>query len=199
VAAITNAGLESLDELGLDKLNMRAVAARLGVQAGALYYYVPNKSGLLRLMADRLCSSVANDLEPGRPWREDAVALCLAVRRTLLGHRDGARIFARSPLVGSPAALGLMERLMTDLAQGVPSDHVAIAADTLFSYVTGFVLQEQHEEPGAGFDLQSLADLQRRFPRVFATRDADSEKTFRAALDAILAGFTAGTSSPLRP
>jgi len=169
---------------------MRAVAGRLGVHVGALYYHVPDKSGLLRLMADRLCRAVTEDLEPGTAWREDAVAVCLAVRRTLLGHRDGARLFARSPLIGSPAALGLMERLMGDLAHGVPEHHVGTAADTLFSYVTGYVLQEQHDEPVLGFHPESLAELRQRFPRVFATRDPDSEQTFRAALDAILAGFT---------
>ncbi|HEY2265521.1 MAG TPA: TetR family transcriptional regulator, partial [Streptosporangiaceae bacterium] len=52
---ITGAALGVLDEVGLDKLSMRLVAARLGVQAGGLYYYVADKAAMLRHLADELC------------------------------------------------------------------------------------------------------------------------------------------------
>ncbi len=170
---------------------MRAVAARLGVHVGGLYYHVPDKAALLRLMADRLCASVVDDLRPVRRWREDVVDLCIAVRRALLAHRDGARIFAQSPLLASPGALGLMERMMDRIADGLRPVDVATAADTLFSYVTGYVLQEQQHVSPTAFTPESLAELQERFPRVFASKPADSDGAFRAALDAILTGFTA--------
>ena len=55
-AAITGAGLEILDIYGLGDLSMRRVADTLGVQAGALYYHVPNKQSLLAALADEVAT-----------------------------------------------------------------------------------------------------------------------------------------------
>ena len=52
--AIVDAGLAILDEYGLGDLSMRRVADALGVQAGALYYHVPNKQSLLAAIADEI-------------------------------------------------------------------------------------------------------------------------------------------------
>ncbi len=199
-AAITTAGLECLDEDGLDKLTMRSVAGRLGVQVGGLYYHVPDKAALLRLMGDRLCGEMLEALAAkGAPSPPDAatdgLAVCLAVRTVLLAHRDGARILAGSPLVGSERALELMERLMAILAPGIAEAQIATCADALLSYVTGYVLQEQQDAP-VDFDPAAVESLRVRFPRVFAgaTAGTPSEATFRTSVAAIIAGFGAAVS-----
>src|SRR5438045_4162211 len=53
VDAIVDAGIALADAEGLSALSMRAVGARLGRTAMALYTYVPSKSELLDLMYDR--------------------------------------------------------------------------------------------------------------------------------------------------
>ena len=53
-AAIVDAGLGILDAYGLGDLSMRRVADALGVQAGALYYHVPNKQSLLAALSDEV-------------------------------------------------------------------------------------------------------------------------------------------------
>ena len=187
--AITTAALQTLDEVGLEKLTMRAVARRLGVQVGGLYYHVADKAGLLRLMADRICAEIATSIAPAATWREAAIAVCEAARTALLAHRDGASSFAGAPLLASPNAFGIMETLMTRLAEGVAADRVGTCADTLLSYITGYVMQEQHEGP-SGFTAESLADLGARFPHVFSGGSPPpSAVTFRASLEAILDGF----------
>ena len=55
--AIVEAGLRILDEYGLGDLSMRRVADALGVQAGALYYHVPNKQSLLAAVADEILAA----------------------------------------------------------------------------------------------------------------------------------------------
>ncbi len=52
--AISDAGFALIETGGLDALTMRDVAARLGVQAPALYWHVAGKADLIALMADRI-------------------------------------------------------------------------------------------------------------------------------------------------
>jgi TetR/AcrR family transcriptional regulator, tetracycline repressor protein len=193
-ATITTAALDTMDEVGLDRLTMRAVAARLGVHVGGLYYHLPDKTTLLRSMADRICLQIMDAAAPTGDWRLDALDLCHATRRTLLEHRDATRVFAQSPVVASVGALGLLERMLTLLATGIKPDRVAAAADTMLSYVTGFTLQEQIGTDIKPLDLQSIADGPARFPRFFAAINCDPEATFATALQAILAGFESESS-----
>ena len=190
-ATITSAALEALEEGGFEKLSMRAVAARLGVHVGGLYYHVADRAALMRTMSDVLCARALDDLAPTGPWRTDAAALCHGVRRSILACRDGARLLAASPMVGSVEALRLMERLMSTLAGGLPAAQVPAAADTLMSYVTGFVLQEQLEASAGGPDRgMSETDLAKRFPWVFeGVTQPSSDATFAAGVEAILRGF----------
>jgi len=52
------AAVEFIDECGLRALTMRALGARLGVEAMSLYYYVPGKESLL----DGVVETVIDDL-----------------------------------------------------------------------------------------------------------------------------------------
>jgi TetR/AcrR family transcriptional regulator, tetracycline repressor protein len=189
---ITAAALDVLDEAGLDKLSMRLVAARLGVQVGGLYYYLPDKSALLRSMADDICGQAQADFER-RPAAGSAAAaaseLCACVRTALHSRRDAARVLAASPLSGSMSALALMDRLIALLEPALAPGTAYVAADTLMAYVTGFVLQEQS---GAQVPFpMSPAELANRFPRVYRAIGADDEENFRAAVTAIIRGFAA--------
>jgi TetR/AcrR family tetracycline transcriptional repressor len=192
-ATITEAALDALDEVGLDKLTMRTVARRLGVQVGGLYYHLPDKSALLRAMANEICRQALADFDArrssGTDWSEAARLLCDAVRGAALGRRDAARVLAAGPLNGSLEALALMERLITVLEAGIDPASANDAADTLLSYVTGFVLQEQVQAAGAGLPAP-FEDLQARFPRVMRAAGAgDDDRTFRHAVTAIIEGF----------
>jgi TetR/AcrR family transcriptional regulator, tetracycline repressor protein len=190
-AVITTAALDALDDVGLDKLSMRTVAARLGVQVGGLYYYLPDKSALLRSMANQICLQALADFEatgPAGEWDAAARALCDSVRNAVRRRRDAARVLAAGPLNGSAEAMALMERLIGLLEHGVSPSLANDAADTLMSYVTGFVLQEQMQAFGSGLPA-SIEDLQARFPRVFRSAGRDDERTFRAAITAIIDGF----------
>jgi TetR/AcrR family transcriptional regulator, tetracycline repressor protein len=192
---ITNAALDVLDEVGLDKLSMRLVAARLGVQVGGLYYYVADKAALLRAMADELCQQVLSQAGSGRPpgsperpaWAGEAAELCRVLRSVLSQHRDSARVLAASPLQGSLSALVLMDRLIAILEGGVALKLAGVAADALMAYVTGFVLQEQIGAPQQ-FPL-TAQELAERFPRVLRAAAGDDDETFAIAVATIIAGF----------
>jgi TetR/AcrR family tetracycline transcriptional repressor len=173
------------------------VAARLGIQVGGLYYYLPDKTTLLRSMADQICLQIMDAATPTGDWRRDALDLCHATRRTLLERRDATRVLAQSPVVASVGAVGLLERMLTLLATGIKPDRVAAAADTLLSYVTGFTLQEQIGTDIHPLDLGLIANGPALFPRFFAAINCDPEVIFETALQAILAGFE--SEDPLTP
>ena len=190
---ITRAALDALHDVGLDKLSMRHVAGRLGVQVGGLYYHVPDKATLLRGVADLLCLRALEELQLTGAWRVDAGELCQRLRLAMLSCRDGARLVAQSPLAGSEQALQLMETLQNTLAEGLAEAVVSVAADTLLSYVTGYVLQEQlgaqAESPGS-LGQPDVEALHVRFPRTFSGLDQLSDDdAFSVAVDAIIAGF----------
>lgn len=133
--AITDAGLGILDAYGLGDLSMRRVADALGVQAGALYYHVPNKQSLLAAIADEiLAPALATKLDHLATWAH-------TLRDALLRHRDAAELVASTHALGlgtvDPTAPG--RRLLAEA--GHPEPTAAMAA--LLHFVLGHVVEEQ--------------------------------------------------------
>lgn len=138
--AIIQAGLSILDNYGLGDLSMRRVADVLGVQAGALYYHVPNKQSLLAALADEVLGEVS---EPSSALPSDAWLRAWAegLRAGLLAHRDGAELVASSLALGlgelDPAA-SAARRLAADGAREPDA-----SAHALLHFVLGHAVTEQ--------------------------------------------------------
>ncbi|EXG82813.1 TetR/AcrR family transcriptional regulator [Cryptosporangium arvum] len=198
---IVDAGMRAFAERGYVGLSMRQIADALGVHAGSLYYHVKNKEQLLALLADRVAgeaydagTAALGALSPAASWEERIEAQLVALRASLLARTGAPALLAASPAVLSPAALALMERLLRTLdAAGVAPDTRPVAADTLLSYVTGFVLQEQ--APPA--DVQPPADLAERYPMTVAGAGSDPDTLFRTSIRLLCAGI-ATDRTPVR-
>lgn len=180
---IVDAGMATFAEVGYHGLSMRQVADRLDAQAGSLYYHVANKRVLLQLMADRVAQqaydagteALAALPDPG-DWRASIAAQASTLRASIRAHPGGAMLLAESPKTLSDGALSLMERLLRTLADaGVPAAHRGVAADTLLSHVTGFVLQEQSSSTVPEITAARFAELQQRFPLTLASTGGQSE------------------------
>ncbi len=195
---IVDAGMATFAETGYHGLSMRQVAERLGAHAGSLYYHVRGKEELLALMADRVCrhaydagSAALATLPPEATWREAIEVQAAALRRSLQQHPGGALLLADSPSALSPGGLSLMERLLKTLLDAdVPAEHCGIAADTLLSHVTGFVLQEQTGPRAPTVTAAAHADLCARFPLVMEQmpRLGQNEK-FQRSIGLLCAAF----------
>ncbi|WP_410631123.1 TetR/AcrR family transcriptional regulator [Amycolatopsis sp. cmx-4-83] len=190
-ARIVEASMAVFHDVGYAGLSMRRVADRLGVHAGSLYYHVRDKNALLCLMADRVAQHAYDEgttaleaLPAEAAWADRIVAQAHALRRALLRHPGGAVLLAGSPRTLSPAALGLMERLLRTLSEaGVPVSHRGVAADTVLSHVTGFVLQEQAQPATSDVRAVDVAELAERFPMTFAEAGAgDQDEKFTDAI-----------------
>jgi len=196
---IIDAGMTTFLEVGYDGLSMRQVADRLGVQAGSLYYHVRSKSELLRLMADRVAreahdagTGALEALGPDAGWPERIEAQAVTLRRVLLRHPGGAILLAGSPKLLSTGALALMERILTTLdVVGLAPAERGIAADTLLSYVTGFVLQEQSAPDAPPITAAQGEAISRDFPAVVtgATGRYDQDEIFAHSVRLICDGI----------
>ena len=144
--AIVQAALDLLDETGMDGLTVRALASRLGVQGPALYWHVPSKQALLDEMATliwRRIGDVMAGLPADLPWREVMAAYAAAVRKELLGHRDGAKAFSGTTLT-DPAVIRRQEVTFANLIrQGFTLRDAVRGLVLLHDFTIGFCVEEQ--------------------------------------------------------
>jgi len=100
---IVEAAFEQLEAEGLEGLSMRELAARLHVQAPALYWHVKGKAELTGLMAGAIHRAARDGVPARSNWRDWLFAFGLTFKRILLDHRDGARLCATAKPVDPTA------------------------------------------------------------------------------------------------
>lgn len=154
----------------------------------------------IALMADRVCrlaydagTEALAALPSTATWQDRIATQAAALRLSIKQHPGGAQLLAESPGTLSTGALSLMERLLRTLHDaGLPADHCAIAADTLLSHVTGFVLQEQNQ-PAAPppVTAECYAELCERFPLLMSpsTPRLSQDEKFTRSVRLLSAGF----------
>jgi TetR/AcrR family transcriptional regulator, tetracycline repressor protein len=145
-AAIVQAALDLLDEAGMDGLTVRALAARLGVQAPALYWHVRNKQALLDEMATliwRRVGDVMAGLPASTPWREVMSVYAATIRAELLGHRDGAKAFSGTTLTDPEVVRRQEVTLGTLTSQGFTLADAVRGLLLINNFTIGFCVEEQ--------------------------------------------------------
>jgi AcrR family transcriptional regulator len=101
---IIRAAIELLDDEGLDGLNMRSLAQRLGSAATAVYWHIKNKDDLVRLASDAVWHEVeAPDLD-ATDWRTAAAAHAVGVHAMLTRHPWLVQAFGSHLLYGPAQA-----------------------------------------------------------------------------------------------
>lgn len=165
-ADIVAAALDLLDEVGLDELSTRRLAARLGVQGPSLYWHVKTMAELRDHMAEAMIAeamAAVDWVRIGDDWRRRLAEGARAYRQAALSRRDGARLLSAARPTGTredlsyPAMLGDLRRA----GFGPEAAHDAMMA--VGRYVAGWVLYEQgvdaaNRERGFEFGLTALLD-----------------------------------------
>lgn len=133
---IVDTAYELLMQYGLQDVSMRRISAVLDVRPGALYYHVPNKQELLRLLAHRALGKL------NRTGRAPA-ELMRGLREELLAMPDGGDLaliaYSLDPHLPPVEALrtGLMETgASTEQAEGLSA--------MLMRYALGSIVVEQN-------------------------------------------------------
>ena len=158
--AVVSAALDLLDEVGLDAVSTRPLARRLGVEQPSLYWHFPNKRELLEAMAAAAMAPHARVPLPGSDddrlewFRENTRSL----RRTLLLHRDGARLHA-----GSRPAENDLDRISSKLAflvdGGIAGPVAQMAMLAAGRFTVGSVLEEQADVANEGLSDPASSDV----------------------------------------
>jgi len=144
---VVSEALAMLDEAGLAAISTRALARRLGVEQPALYWHFKNKGELLSAMAEAAMRPHAQHPlpTPSADWREWFVANARSLRRTLLAHRDGARLHAGSRPFGADATR-VIDKIAFLVACGFREHDATMALLAAGRYTLGCVLEEQADE-----------------------------------------------------
>lgn len=133
---VVDAALALADEAGLAAVSMRAVAARTGVSAMAVYTYVPGKPVLLDLMVDTCYARMPRDPWRGQPWRERLTTVAEDNRELLLGHPWLTEVAALSR---PPLGPGLMAKYEHELAAFDDLGLSDVDTDAALTWLLGFV------------------------------------------------------------
>jgi TetR/AcrR family tetracycline transcriptional repressor len=165
---VLRAAIELLDEVGLDALTTRKLAAKLGVQAGALYRHYPSKQALLDAVVGHLIDEAgAGQPRPEGNWDDILRVAAMGLRAGMLAHRDGARLMTTFHVPSDAGAEAYQQLIDMLIAAGATAELAWSGVDTVFGYVNGFTIEEQ-------------------------TRGGDRLKAFLAGLEIIIAGIRAG-------
>jgi AcrR family transcriptional regulator len=202
---VLSAALELVDQEGLDRLSMRRLASKLGVEAMALYRHAANKQELLGGLIDRVLSELRVDPSAYEDWEEGLREGARDFRRVVLAHPN---IFPL--LITRPFSIPLSRRPPTVLMQfetmlkvfeqaGFSPGEALVAYQILGGYLLGHLLIELRrviedpDEPEPALSLGLYRLPARQFPRVrqaaILLMDQDVEATFETGLETILDGL----------
>jgi AcrR family transcriptional regulator len=146
------AGLEFIDQHGLEALTMRRMGTHLGVEGMALYRHVTGREDLLDGVVDLVVDELYGDpevyLAPQHGWEDYLQRLAHGVRRIALAHpavfpliatRPPAAPWVRPPL----RSLRWLESFLDALTGHGFSDGAAVAAYRAYtSFLLGHLLLE---------------------------------------------------------
>ncbi|GAA3052508.1 TetR/AcrR family transcriptional regulator C-terminal domain-containing protein [Pseudonocardia yunnanensis] len=138
---VVAAAIALADEAGETGVSMRAIAARLGVQAMSLYNHVSSREDVLDGMVDSVFGEI--DLPASTTdWREAMRDRAASVRAALQRHHWAVGLMDSRRRPG-PATLRHHDAVLGALRAGGFSVAMAVHAFTVIdSYLYGFVLQE---------------------------------------------------------
>ncbi|HTU07582.1 MAG TPA: TetR/AcrR family transcriptional regulator C-terminal domain-containing protein [Trebonia sp.] len=185
---ILDAALAIADERGLDAVTMRAVAARVGVTAMALYPHVSSKEDLLDGLVGRLLSELTLP-DAGKPWQDRLRELARSARETARRHPAVMPLLFARP-AATPDAVRVVDAFYQALLDaGVPDHEVPRVERLVSTMVLGYVVSETSGRFAAGDPRERRARLEgvdlpahRRLLTHLETRTS-WEAEFEAALD----------------
>ncbi|MGY1622840.1 TetR/AcrR family transcriptional regulator C-terminal domain-containing protein [Geodermatophilus sp. SYSU D00965] len=203
---VLGAAVEFIDEHGIDALTMRRLGAHLGVEAMALYRYVPSREHLLDGVVETVIDELYGDpdvhMEASAGWQDYLQRLAHGVRRIALAHpavfplvatRPPAAPWIRPPL----RSLRWVESFLTALTGHGFTDETAVGAYRAYtSFLLGHLLLEisQRGVPISSRDdtdpaTEGDADL-RQYPMVVRLepllREDESAAEFEESLENLL-------------
>lgn len=154
---IVSEALAVADEVGMEALTIRRLAARLEVGPMSIYHYFPNKAAIIDAMVDAVFAQIALPPED-EDWRSAIRTRCISVREVLNRH-PWAPPYMESRTSPGPATLRHHDAVVGCLRRGGFSlQMTAHAYAILDSFLYGFALEEAALPSGGGEGFQEVAE-----------------------------------------
>lgn len=206
--SVARAALDLLDTVGLDGLTVRRLATYLDIQNPSLYSHFSSKQELHNYMATLMIADGFVDLRPlapGQHWGDWLAEFARLLRRTMLSHRDGARLLAEADVSFNDFYVGIEMALEALQHGGFDTRDAGIGVRAIIHYVLGTTFEAQ-ADPSALHGAMGVSEAnspvvtisvdEARFPRVaelFQDHDLLSRSTagarFEEGLSLILDGM----------
>jgi TetR/AcrR family tetracycline transcriptional repressor len=159
---IVERALVLMDEVGMDGLSTRRLAAELGVKGPSLYWHFKNMQELFDHMGELLLETAlpAPDAFP-HAWQAWLANGARGIRRAALSHRDGARLLSISRPTGDSPVLDLAAMVGRLQSEGFRHKEAVATLLSLGRYARGWALYEQAQPNRPGdeafeFGLQAM-------------------------------------------
>jgi AcrR family transcriptional regulator len=137
---IVAAAIDLLDSDGLEGFNIRALGARLGSAATAIYWHVGSKDNLIALAADQAWNEITLPDLASTGWREAATAMATGLHAMLTRHAWLMQAFGSFLVFGPGKARHDDHTLAIYEAAGFSGAQADQAAAAVFTYVLGNAL-----------------------------------------------------------
>ncbi|UNO40259.1 TetR/AcrR family transcriptional regulator C-terminal domain-containing protein [Streptomyces sp. MST-110588] len=209
-AQVVETALRLLNEVGPEGLTLRRIAKELNVQAPALYWHFKNKQELQDEMATQMYRQMTGPFL-GRSgsfgegdWEQGLLTACRLIRHTLLGYREGAKVFGGTRLARDASHEPLERLLESMVAAGFTLRQAARTWAVAYDYTIGFVVEEQsvYPVPGERDPAYDQGDRERRIGAEFPLSVAAGEILFDGFDEGFEEGLRivlAGARAVLRP
>jgi AcrR family transcriptional regulator len=209
---IVTVAVELLDAEGLEGLNMRALGARLGSAATAVYWHVGSKANLIVLAGDHVWNEIALPKPSATNWRTSAAQMATDLYAMLTRHPWLVQAFGSYVIFGPGKARHDDHNLAIYEAAGFTGPQAEQATTTVFTFVLGNALGPAAADSlarrlnRAGGNAEALIadtmakarDIATQFPRLRARLEttaadyaATPDNAFQFGLHAILDGLQA--------
>lgn len=137
---------ELLGEDGIEKLSMRRLADRLGIQAPSLYWYFKSKQNLYQRLANQVSKVIVEEFHSDGDWKEQLTGLAVTVRSVLSRYPCSTQLMMMT-LPHEPDIIRFTNRMLLCVeSTPLEQEQKMQVVTTLMNYVFYFVLDDyQHE------------------------------------------------------
>ncbi|MEU7858290.1 TetR/AcrR family transcriptional regulator C-terminal domain-containing protein [Nonomuraea sp. NPDC049141] len=181
--SIVKTALQIADDIGLEELTIRRIAAELGVGAMTLYSYVRNKDEIFDAMADHVLGGIripeADPTDAAAVLRAAATGFLDMMRR----HPSIVQLMTSRVTISSHSMEGGMEGILVRfLEAGLTPETAVRCYSFLITYALGFA-GYQHPRPWGHADRTDRAELRRQRAHFYASLPADKFPSVVAIAD----------------
>ncbi|WP_144510852.1 TetR/AcrR family transcriptional regulator [Bacillus sp. FJAT-22090] len=143
---ILEASWELLGEEGIEKLSMRKLADRLGIQAPSLYWYFKSKQNLYQRLGNQVSKTILEEFHSEGDWKEQLTELAVTVRSVLSRYPCSTQIMMMT-LPHEPDIIRFTNRMLLCVeSTPLEQEQKMQVVTTLVNYVYYFVLDDyQHQ------------------------------------------------------